>query len=160
MIKQFVENVCWGELDYLLIDTPPGTSDEHISIVGYLKGLNVDGAVLVTTPQAISLQDGNHLYLSLVKREINFCKKVGLKIVGLVENMSGFVCPHCAECTDLFSSGGGKQLALDLNLNFMGSVPIDPNLSSLMEKSEFVRVFKTSALFPLINEMVKTTLIL
>jgi Mrp family chromosome partitioning ATPase len=87
MIKQFVNDINWGELDYLIIDTPPGTSDEHISIAGYLKEYNPDGAVIVTTPQGVSLID--------VRREINFCRKVGIRVLGLIENMSGFICPHC-----------------------------------------------------------------
>jgi Mrp family chromosome partitioning ATPase len=88
MIKQFLQDVCWGELDYLIIDTPPGTSDEHISVVEFLKAFNPDGAVIVTTPQGVALAD--------VRKEISFCKKVQLPILGVVENMSGFVCPHCA----------------------------------------------------------------
>lgn len=88
MIKQFLQDVYWGELDYLLIDTPPGTSDEHIGIVEYLKEFNPDGAVIVTTPQGVAIAD--------VRKEISFCKKVKLPILGVVENMSGFVCPHCA----------------------------------------------------------------
>lgn len=87
MIKQFVEDVAWGKLDYLVIDTPPGTSDEHISIVEYLKAYKPDGAVIVTTPQGVSLSD--------VRKEISFCRKVELKMIGLVENMSGYKCPHC-----------------------------------------------------------------
>jgi Mrp family chromosome partitioning ATPase len=88
MIKQFLQDVCWGELDYLIIDTPPGTSDEHISVVEYLKAFNPDGAVIVTTPQGVALAD--------VRKELSFCKKVQLPILGVVENMSGFICPHCA----------------------------------------------------------------
>ncbi|KAI8928147.1 P-loop containing nucleoside triphosphate hydrolase protein [Entophlyctis helioformis] len=88
MIKQFMNDVAWGEIDYLLIDTPPGTSDEHISIAEYLREYSPDGAVIVTTPQAVSLAD--------VRKELSFCRKVGIPILGLVENMSGFVCPHCA----------------------------------------------------------------
>lgn len=88
MIKQFLRDVDWSELDYLLVDTPPGTSDEHLSIVQYLKESGIDGAVLVTTPQEVSLQD--------VRKEITFCRKVGIKILGIVENMSGFVCPCCS----------------------------------------------------------------
>jgi Mrp family chromosome partitioning ATPase len=87
MISQFVSNVHWGELDYLLIDTPPGTSDEHITIAELLRDKQPT-AVIVTTPQAVSLND--------VRREITFCRKVGIEIEGIVENMSGFVCPHCA----------------------------------------------------------------
>ena len=88
MIKQFLQDVCWGELDYLIIDTPPGTSDEHISVVEFLKAFNPDGAVIVTTPQGVALAD--------VRKELSFCKKVELPILGVVENMSGFVCPHCS----------------------------------------------------------------
>lgn len=77
----------WGEVDYLLIDTPPGTSDEHLSLVQYLSSTHVDGAIVVTTPQEVALMD--------VRREINFCRKVNLPILGVVENMSGFICPKC-----------------------------------------------------------------
>lgn len=77
----------WGEVDYLLVDTPPGTSDEHLSLVQYLSSTNVDGAVIVTTPQEVSIMD--------VRREINFCRKVNLPVIGVVENMSGFICPNC-----------------------------------------------------------------
>lgn len=87
MIKQFIEDVCWGELDYLIIDTPPGTSDEHLAIVESLKEWNPDGAIIVTTPQGVAISD--------VRKEISFCRKIGLPILGVVENMSGFVCPHC-----------------------------------------------------------------
>ena len=89
MIKQFVQDVQWGDLDYLLIDTPPGTSDEHISIVEFLSSFSPK-AIIVTTPQAVSLSD--------VRKEISFCKKTQVPILGVVENMSGFVCPHCAVC--------------------------------------------------------------
>lgn len=88
MIKQFLKDVVWGDLDFLLIDTPPGTSDEHISIAEYLKEYHPDGAVVVTTPQAVALSD--------VRKELTFCRKVEIPILGIVENMSGFVCPHCS----------------------------------------------------------------
>ena len=87
MIKNFLRDVDWGELDVLLIDTPPGTSDEHLSIVSYLKDAGIDGAVVVTTPQEVALLD--------VRKEITFCKKVGVRVLGVVENMAGFVCPRC-----------------------------------------------------------------
>jgi len=89
-IKQFLEDVCWGELDYLIIDTPPGTSDEHITVCEQLLGFEPDGAIMVTTPQKVALMD--------VRREISFCRKLGLPIIGLLENMSGFVCPTCSVC--------------------------------------------------------------
>ena len=87
LIKQFLRDVNWGEVDYLLVDTPPGTSDEHLSLVQYLSSTHVDGAIIVTTPQEVALMD--------VRREINFCRKVNLPILGVVENMSGFICPKC-----------------------------------------------------------------
>ncbi|CAG8487547.1 7631_t:CDS:10 [Rhizophagus irregularis] len=105
MIKQFLADVCWGELDYLIIDTPPGTSDEHISIAEYLKDINPDGAVIVTTPQTVALAD--------VRKELNFCKKVKLPILGVVENMSGY------ECTNLFSTGGGEAMAQEFGVEFL-----------------------------------------
>jgi len=121
MVKSFLEDVCWGELDYLIIDTPPGTSDEHISTVENLKAYNPDGAIIVTTPQGVSISD--------VRKEISFCRKIELPIIGVIENMSGFVCPHCSECTNIFSSEGGKLLADELNIKFLGRIPIDPTLT-------------------------------
>ncbi|KAJ1726450.1 cytosolic Fe-S cluster assembly factor cfd1, partial [Coemansia biformis] len=128
MIKLFLADVYWGDLDYLLIDTPPGTSDEHLAAVEYLQEWNPDGAVIVTTPQGVALSD--------VKKEISFCRTVGLPILGLIENMSGFVCPHCAECTNVFSTGGGEGLAKHMDIHFLGRAPIDPNLVMLLEQED------------------------
>jgi Mrp family chromosome partitioning ATPase len=118
LIKQFLTDVNWGQLDYLVVDTPPGTSDEHMSIVGLLKDAGVDGAVLVTTPQEVSLQD--------VRKEISFCRKVGIRIIGVIENMSGFICPSCSTCTDIFtpSTGGAKKMCEDLDIPYLGSLPL------------------------------------
>lgn len=121
MIRQFLSDVQWGELDYLIIDTPPGTSDEHISLAEFLTPLQrPPSAVLVTTPQAISLND--------VMKEINFCRQTGLKMLGLIENMSGYVCPHCSDCTNIFSTKGGESLAKREGLLFLGRLPIDTKL--------------------------------
>ncbi|EPS37705.1 hypothetical protein H072_8574 [Dactylellina haptotyla CBS 200.50] len=129
MVRQFLTDVLWGEMDYLLVDTPPGTSDEHISLAEQLRSLTiVDGAVIVTTPQAVATAD--------VRKEVNFCKKVGIDILGVVENMSGFVCPHCSECTNVFSSGGGKVLAQQFEIDFFGAVPIDPSFVMMIEGAE------------------------
>lgn len=125
MIRQFLKDVVWPDLDYLLIDTPPGTSDEHIAIAEELQFANPEGCIIVTTPQQISISD--------VKKEINFCNKVNLRILGLVENMSGFICPHCAECTNIFSSEGGKNLASQLSLKYLGAIPIDPLFVEMIE---------------------------
>lgn len=145
MIKQFITDVNWGELDYLLIDTPPGTSDEHISIAENLRNIQVDGCFIVTTPQLISISD--------VLKEIDFCNKIGFKIIGIIENMSGFICPYCDECSDIFSRDGGLKLAEKLHLTFLGSLPIDPkfvelvesqhdNLVELYAKSDFIKKFE------------------
>lgn len=129
MIRQFMKDVVWPDLDYLLIDTPPGTSDEHIAIAEELRWAQpLDGAVIVTTPQQVATAD--------VRKEINFCKKVNFNIVGVVENMSGFICPYCAECTNIFLSGGGKQLCDSLDLDFLGSVPIDPTFVEMIENQD------------------------
>ncbi|KAK9475879.1 P-loop containing nucleoside triphosphate hydrolase protein [Lipomyces japonicus] len=122
LIKQFLKDVDWGNLDFLVIDTPPGTSDEHLSVNQYLKDTGVDGAVIVTTPQEVALLD--------VRKEIDFCKKAGINIIGLVENMSGFVCPNCKGESFIFAptTGGGRALAADMNIPFLGSVPLDPRI--------------------------------
>lgn len=125
MVRQFVTDVLWEDVEYLLIDTPPGTSDEHISLAEQLRNVNPDGAVIVTTPQAISTAD--------VRKELNFCKKVGISVLGVVENMSGFVCPHCSECTNVFSSGGGLVMAEEFGIEFLGKVPIDPAFNMMIE---------------------------
>ncbi len=126
VIGQFLNEVDWGDsLDYVVVDTPPGTSDEHITITQELKQFALDGVVLVTTPQNISLGD--------VRREIAFCRKAGLNMLGIFENMSGFVCPHCSECTRIFSSGGGAALAEAQNIPFLGTIPIDPRVGEILD---------------------------
>ncbi len=116
-IRQFVGEIDWGELDYLVIDAPPGTGDEPLSVAQTIKDVN---ALIVTTPQNLALAD--------VRKSINFCKQVNIKVLGIVENMSGLICPHCDEKVDLFKTGGGKQIALEFTLPFLGSVPLDPNV--------------------------------
>ncbi|KAF2200913.1 cytosolic Fe-S cluster assembling factor cfd1 [Delitschia confertaspora ATCC 74209] len=133
MVRQFLTDVLWPPgLDYLLIDTPPGTSDEHISLLENLLKTcapgQLSGAVVVTTPQAISISD--------VKKELNFCKKVGIRVLGVVENMAGFVCPNCSECTNVFSKGGGEVMAREFEVPFLGSVPIDPAFVQLIEEGK------------------------
>jgi len=148
MIEQFLQDVCWGELDYLIVDTPPGTSDEHISITEYLRQFNPDGAVVVTTPQGVALAD--------VRKELNFCKKVKLPVLGIVENMSGFICPHCAECTNIFSTGGGEAMAIEFGIFFLGRVPIDPSFTSMVEaegEGSYVKNFEKSNLFPVFSSI-------
>lgn len=155
MIKQFVKDVAWGELDYLLIDTPPGTSDEHISIAEQLRFSGPDGAIVVTTPQGVATAD--------VKKELNFCKKIDLKIIGIVENMSGFICPHCEECTNLFSSGGGKQLAEEFSVPYLGSIPIDPLFVDMIENQRqsdqtLAESYANSSIYPIFKEILQKVL--
>ncbi|XP_032281527.1 cytosolic Fe-S cluster assembly factor NUBP2 [Halichoerus grypus] len=146
LIKQFVADVAWGQLDYLVVDTPPGTSDEHMATVEALRPYSPLGALVVTTPQAVSVGD--------VRRELTFCRKTGLQVVGVVENMSGFVCPHCAECTNIFSRGGGEALARLAGVPFLGSVPLDPELTrSLEEGQDFIRDFPKSPAFPALSSI-------
>ena len=116
VIRQFLADVHWGELDYLIIDSPPGTGDEPLTIA-QLVG-DADGAIIITTPQKMSVID--------VRKSIDFCRKVGLKVLGVIENMSGFVCPHCGESTDIFRAGGGERMAMGVGAKFLGKIPIDP----------------------------------
>ncbi len=118
VIKQFIENVAWEELDYLVVDCPPGTGDEPLSVVQLLE--DVTGAVIVTTPQKLAIAD--------VRKSVNFCKKVNVPVLGVIENMSGFVCPECNKTVDIFKSGGGEKMAQDMNVPFLGKIPIDPKI--------------------------------
>lgn len=115
-IKQFIEDVNWGYLDYLIIDMPPGTGDEALSIVQLIP--KADGMVIVTTPQEVALLDS--------RKSLRFGAETNIPIIGIVENMSGFVCPCCGEVTNIFKSGGGEQAAKELNVQFLGKVPIEP----------------------------------
>ncbi|XP_068719935.1 cytosolic Fe-S cluster assembly factor NUBP2-like [Montipora capricornis] len=114
-------------------DTPPGTSDEHLTVVKALKDVKPDGAVVVSTPQDLAL--------ATIRKELNFCRTMGLKVLGIVENMSGFVCPHCQECSDLFSAGGARRLADEYGFLFLGSIPLDQNLCLCCEEGS--NVFET-----------------
>ncbi|MDZ7641115.1 MAG: Mrp/NBP35 family ATP-binding protein [Desulfurivibrio sp.] len=116
-IRRFIADVEWDRLDYLVIDAPPGTGDEPLTVARMIKDAQ---ALVVTTPQRVALAD--------VRKSINFCGHVGMKILGLVENMSGFVCPHCQQTSELFKSGGGQQLAAENQLEFLGGIPLDPRV--------------------------------
>ena len=118
-IKQFLKDVLWGELDYLIIDSPPGTGDEPLAVCQLIE--DPTGAVVVTTPQDVALSD--------VRKSITFCHKLEMPIIGVVENMSGFTCPHCGETIDILKKGGGKKMAEDMNVPFIGSIPIDVQIA-------------------------------
>ncbi len=115
VIKQFLSNVGWGTLDFLVVDSPPGTGDEPLSVAQMIGSRGE--AVIVTTPQQVAVDD--------VRRSITFCRTVGVPVAGVIENMSGFVCPSCGARHDLFSSDGGKRLAVEMGVPYLGSVPID-----------------------------------
>jgi len=118
VIREFLKDVAWGTLDYLVIDCPPGTGDEPLS-VAQLAGPNAE-AIIVTTPQELSVSD--------VRRCVTFCRQVNLPILGILENMSGFVCPQCGARVDLFKVGGGETLARETNVPFLGRIPLDPKI--------------------------------
>jgi len=116
-IRQFIADVEWGDLDFLVIDAPPGTGDEPLTVAQQIPDAR---AIIVTTPQEVALAD--------VRKSISFCRTVKLEIFGIVENMSGLACPHCGEKIDLFGSGGGERTAMDMGIRFLGRIPIDPKM--------------------------------
>lgn len=155
MIGQMLNKVNWAELDFLIIDTPPGTSDEHLALVSELfakldnqtRSRRSCSAVIVTTPQLVALTD--------VEREINFCKNVDLAICGVIENMSGWTCSKCQHQVNLFSSGGGVQLAEKYNLPFLGSLPIDTGLAQLFDHGvKSLREYESCMTFPLMLQII------
>jgi len=115
ILKQFLEQVAWGPLDLMIVDMPPGTGDAQLSLV---QTIDLDGAVMVTTPQEVSLGD--------VRRGVKMFERVNTRVLGVVENMSGFFCPHCGEEMDIFGKGGGERLAREMRIPFLGAVPLDP----------------------------------
>ena len=117
-LKQFLGDVEWGDLDFLIIDLPPGTGDEPLSVANLIKG--VDGAIIVTTPQDVALLDS--------RKTVNFSTMLKVPIIGIVENMSGLTCPECGHLIPLFKIGGGEKAAKDLTVPFLGSIPIDPEV--------------------------------
>jgi len=118
VIKQLLTDVQWGELDYLIVDFPPGTGDEPLSVAQLIP--ESDGAVIVTTPQDLSLQD--------VRKSINFCRHLKIPVLGVIENMSGLVCPHCQKMIEVFKSGGGETMAKEMGVPFLGRIPMDPQI--------------------------------
>ncbi len=125
-IKDFQERVQWGDLDYLVIDLPPGTGDEPLSIAQQFDDL--EGSIIVTTPQKVAVQ--------AVRRSIDFSEKVGMKVLGVVENMSTLTCPNCGVDIDVFGSGGGERMAEELDISFLGSIPLDPNIMKSGEEGK------------------------
>jgi ATP-binding protein involved in chromosome partitioning len=118
VIKQFLKDVEWGELDYLVVDSPPGTGDEPLAVAQLIE--KADGAVVVTTPQEVAVQD--------VRRCVVFCRQVELPVLGVVENMSGFTCPKCGELIKIFGTDGGRAMAEEMGVPFLGAIPIEPEI--------------------------------
>jgi Mrp family chromosome partitioning ATPase len=134
VIRQFISDVEWGALDYLIIDSPPGTGDEPLSVAQVIAGAK---ALIVTTPQEVSLAD--------VRKSINFCRTIQMEIFGLVENMSGFNCPHCGETIDMFGIGGGEKTAADFGIPFLGRIPFEPKIVACGDSGTcYQEVYETS----------------
>ncbi len=125
-IKQFIQDVNWGSLDFLIIDLPPGTSDEPLSVLQLIPDLA--GAIIVTTPQEVSLLDS--------RKAVNMVKSMNLPVLGIVENMSGLICPHCQETINIFSTGGGRRMAEEMDVPFLGAIPLDSKISALGDRGE------------------------
>jgi ATP-binding protein involved in chromosome partitioning len=123
ILKQFLEQVEWGPLDIMVVDMPPGTGDAQLSLV---QTIELDGAVMVTTPQDVSTGD--------VRRGVKMFERVNTRVLGIVENMSGLACPHCEEVIDVFGSGGGSVLAEEMNVAFLGKIPLDPQVREAGDK--------------------------
>ncbi|MBS7616035.1 Mrp/NBP35 family ATP-binding protein [Candidatus Bathyarchaeota archaeon] len=123
-LRQFLSDIVWGELDILLIDLPPGTGDEPLSVAQLLP--EMDGVIIVTIPSEVSQ--------IVVKKAVTFARRLGMPIIGIIENMSGFVCPNCGTKVDIFQSGGGKKIADDLAIPFLGSIPIDQKICEDADK--------------------------
>jgi len=125
-IRQFLEEIVWGDLDILFIDLPPGTGDEPLTIAQFLP--EMDGVIIVTMPSELSS--------NIVKKAITFALRLNMQIIGVVENMSGFICPHCGTKTEIFQSGGGKRIAEEAGTPFLGSIPIDPKVGAQADQGK------------------------
>jgi ATP-binding protein involved in chromosome partitioning len=147
IISQFLRDVNWGELDYLIIDSPPGTGDEPLSVAQLIEDLS--GVIVVTTPQEVAMLDS--------RKSIQFARQLNIPYIGIIENMSGFTCPYCGKKIDLFNKGGGKKAADELDVEFLGDIPIDKEIVDLSDSgSAFVKHGnKDSAAFKKIEEVVK-----
>lgn len=123
-IRQFMADVTWGDLDFLIIDLPPGTSDEPLSVIQLIPDLS--GAIIVTTPQEVALLDS--------RKAVNMVKTMNVPVLGIIENMSGFRCPHCGEVLDIFKKGGGEKASKDLGIPFLGTIPLDLDVTPLGDR--------------------------
>lgn len=144
-IRQFLQEIVWGDLDILFIDLPPGTGDEPLTIAQFLP--DMDGVVIVTMPSELSS--------GIVKKAITFALRLNMFIIGVVENMSGFVCPHCGQKTEIFQSGGGRKIAEEAGVPFLGSIPIDPKIGAEADQGKpFIIADADSSASKAFNEVV------
>jgi Mrp family chromosome partitioning ATPase len=146
VIKQFLKDVAWGDLDYLIVDAPPGTGDEPLSLCQLIGA--PDGAVIVTTPQKVAAVD--------VRKCISFCRVMKVPVLGVVENMGGFACPKCDEVTPIFGAGGGKRMADDMGVPFLGSIPLDPKIVECCDGGRaFLHQFADSPTGRIMGEIIR-----
>ena len=146
VLQQFLSDIAWGELDFLLIDLPPGTGDEPLSVVQLIP--DMDGVIIVTMPSEVSE--------AVVKKSVMFARQVGVPVIGVIENMSGFVCPECGAKIDIFKTGGGKRIADSMAISYLGSIPIDPKICNDSDGGlAFIAENKTSPATRAFAEIVK-----
>ena len=144
-IKQFLGEIQWGELDYLVIDSPPGTGDEPLSVCQLIP--EADGTVIITTPQEVALIDS--------RKAVRFSQALKIPVLGIVENMSGMTCPHCGQAIDLFKKGGGRKAALELSVPFLGWIPVDPKIVESCDSGQaYITDFSSSPSATAMNEIV------
>ena len=125
-VKEFLMNVSWGELDFIIIDFPPGTGDEVLTAMQTVP--NIDGSIIVTTPQEVALLDS--------RKAVVMSQKLSVPVLGIIENMAGFICPHCGKKTYIFGIGGGENAAKELSVDFLGRVPLDVRLRELSDEGK------------------------
>jgi len=150
LIRQFISEIQWGDLDYLVVDSPPGTGDEPMSVAQTIPDAQ---AIIVTTPQEISLAD--------VRKSLNFCEKINMKVVGVVENMSGYTCPHCGQDLPLFKTGGGLKTAQAAKVPFLGALPFDPQLVEAADQGKLLDIKADDSPFfqamkPIVEQILST----
>lgn len=146
MIKQFLSDVEWGKLDYLVVDSPPGTGDEPLSVGQLIP--NLDGAIIVTTPQEVAILDA--------RKCVTFARQLGIPVTGIIENMSGLICPHCGREINVFKKGGAEKAARELDLPFLGSIPLEPLLvTSGDEGRPFIEAYKNTETARSINAIIE-----
>ncbi|RKY36485.1 MAG: ATP-binding protein [Candidatus Omnitrophota bacterium] len=144
-IRQFLSDVNWGELDYLIVDSPPGTGDEPLSVCQLIPDLN--GAIVVTTPQDVAILDS--------RKSILFAKQLKIPVLGVIENMSGLKCPHCGKFIELFGKGGGEKVAFDLAVPFLERIPLDPEIVTFSDSGQpFIHFKKNSSTAKIMSEIV------